>query len=107
MLAWLYLSPDFCLFDCDGQLGPDEVDEDGDGSLACDDCDDEQVAASPHWPEVCGDDIDNDCDGIDPPCEEQPEPVYDDQGGCHFDTTHGSPAWLALLLPLIARRRTR
>jgi len=59
--------------DCDGAA--DNRDEDGDGhvALACaggyggslpaDDCDDEHAAARPGLDEVCGDGLDNDCDG--------------------------------------------
>jgi formylglycine-generating enzyme required for sulfatase activity len=45
-------------------------DEDGDGySLAQGDCDDEVFAVHPGQAEVCGDLVDQDCDGADEPCE--------------------------------------
>ncbi len=48
--------------DCDEALGPDEIDDDGDGVTECDDdCDDAQAAAFPGNEEIC-DGIDNDCD---------------------------------------------
>ena len=39
------------------------VDEDGDGWFAEDDCDDHAAAANPGSVEICGDALDNDCDG--------------------------------------------
>ena len=48
--------------DCDGAPGGDEVDVDGDGFLACDDCDDGDAAVYPGATEAC-DGADNDCDG--------------------------------------------
>jgi ELWxxDGT repeat protein len=38
-------------------------DADGDGFVSGDDCDDSQASVSPIEPEVCGDGIDNDCNG--------------------------------------------
>ena len=49
--------------DCDGAVGPDEADADGDGVSTCGgDCDDGDPAAWPAAVEVC-DLVDNDCDG--------------------------------------------
>ena len=45
--------------DCDGDLPADEVDADGDGFLACEDCDDGANDVHPGAPELC-DGIDND-----------------------------------------------
>ncbi len=47
---------------CDGQVGL--TDHDGDGFNACDDCDDNWIATHPTATEVCGDQRDNDCDGV-------------------------------------------
>lgn len=50
----------------DPPAGP--VDEDGDGFAEPADCDDDAAYVSPAAPEVCGDGIDNNCDGeVDPP----------------------------------------
>ena len=47
-------------YNCDGSVGYDDVD--GDGSAACEDCDDGNRDAFPGGVEVC-DSADNDCDG--------------------------------------------
>ena len=50
--------------DCDGVVGADELDGDGDGVPPCGgDCDDSNPQMSPALNEVCGDGLDNDCDG--------------------------------------------
>ncbi len=48
-------------YNCDGSVG--YADADGDGSAACEDCDDADAARSPDAVEVC-DDVDNDCDEL-------------------------------------------
>jgi hypothetical protein len=85
--------------DCDGELPPEEVDGDGDGSPRCaGDCDDEDrtkntkdedgdgvstcagdcddfcASCKPGAPEVLGDWMDNDCDGE---TDEEPDGVGD------------------------------
>lgn len=87
--------------DCDPAT-PDagEVDADADGSLACLDCDDRDPIRTPGAEELCGDGVDEDCDGEDPDC---PAVVVKEECGCG---TTGSPAPLAVgLLLLLARRR--
>ena len=55
--------------DCDGQVPPEESDNDGDGEGACTDCDDSDPQRSNLFAELC-DGIDTDCDGfIDPDLE--------------------------------------
>jgi len=48
-------------YNCDGSVG--YADLDGDGTPACDDCDDTNPAVNPHAAEVCNDGVDDDCDG--------------------------------------------
>jgi hypothetical protein len=47
--------------DCDGAPAGYEVDDDGDGYLACDECDDSDPTIYPGAAEVCNDGIDSDC----------------------------------------------
>ncbi len=47
-------------YNCDGSVGA--IDVDGDGFVACEDCDDSRAAIRPGMPEIC-DALDNDCDG--------------------------------------------
>lgn len=55
--------------DCDGTLPPDEVDGDGDGVILCaGDCDDADAQVAPGLPEVCGNGLDDDCQGGDEAC---------------------------------------
>lgn len=50
--------------DCDGSMGPDEIDADGDGWMVCElDCDDSNAEIHPTAAELC-DAIDNDCSGL-------------------------------------------
>jgi len=62
--------------DCDGDLHPDEVDQDGDGWDACQGDDETDPNVNPGAVEVACDYIDNDCDGV-----LHPDEVDDDGDG--------------------------
>ncbi len=66
--------------DCRGGDAPcADVDADGDGHAAGTDCDDGNPAIHPGRPEVCGDAVDDDCDGVAPGCDADGDGVYADQ----------------------------
>ncbi len=52
----------------DGGTGGDPVDADGDGVAFAQDCDDADSSIFPGATEVCGDGVDQDCDGVDEVC---------------------------------------
>jgi hypothetical protein len=72
-------------------------------ALRAGDCDDEDPFISPGEPEVCGDNLDNDCDDLEEAC-----PAVDDEAerACGCGALGGA---YALLLPVVAwpRRRQR
>jgi hypothetical protein len=80
--------------DCDGLIdeGTDEYDDDGDGYSEDDgDCDDDDDEISPDAEEVCGDDIDNDCDGVNPDADEDEDGWSTCDGDCNDDDEDISP----------------
>jgi hypothetical protein len=95
--------------DCDGQdlpgqptvtpppATPEPVDDDGDGSPLPDDCDDADPTTFPGAPEVCDDDLDQDCNGEDEACEQPVSSCSSSGAGATFATL--------FLLPLLGRRR--
>jgi MYXO-CTERM domain-containing protein len=55
-------------------------DEDEDGYEACGECDDADPSRHPGAEEICGDGIDQDCDGDDPPCAEGDDEGESEEG---------------------------
>ena len=64
-----FLVPLLLLVGCDLINPPQPVDADRDGSVLPDDCDDALASVHPGAEEVCGDGVDQDCDGNDLVCE--------------------------------------
>jgi hypothetical protein len=52
------------------------IDDDGDGYVVAEDCDDNDEYVNPDAPEYCGDGVDNNCDGVDAVCQ-----IDDDNDG--------------------------
>ena len=90
--------------DCDGIVPPIEFDGDADGLPACaGDCDDTTPTISARVVEVCGDGMDNNCDGTDEPCVV----VAESEGcGCNGAPVPGGAALAAAALAATACRRS-
>lgn len=103
--------------DCDGEDTPceepcDDEDLDGDGMSECDgDCDDADSSVSPAAPEICDDELDQDCDGQDVSCVDVMLGEVPAQGcDCAASVARGggaSSAWALLFGGLLLRRRRR
>ncbi len=75
--------------DCDGQFGPDEIDDDGDGATECDgDCDDADATVAPGLGEVCNG-RDDDCDGLVDADDEDSDADSDGASACAGDCDDG------------------
>jgi len=80
--------------DCDGSIPADETtDADGDGFMACGDCDDSDPFQNPAADEACDDGEDNDCDGA-TDSQDNECSAGDDQGDDHMPDTVAY--WFAL-----------
>lgn len=98
--------------DCDGEVD-EGFDPDGDGSRPCTfDCSEGDASVGPHVAEICGDMVDQDCDGEDAPCSpDTADPGGDDASdpgaGCEVDCdSPGSTAlWPLVWASVLVRRR--
>lgn len=59
---------------------PDDLDRDG--VKTPEDCDDRNARVRPGQHEICGDAVDQDCDGYDPPCDDDRDGFNEDEGDC-------------------------
>ena len=69
-------------FNHQGLIDPNDIDNDGDGYTENQgDCNDQNRDINPNATEVCGDGIDQDCDGLDQNCLPDPNDIDDDGDG--------------------------
>ena len=81
-------SPQYDLPDAGDEPDARTHDLDRDGVDAPEDCDDHNPRVGPGFDEVCGDGIDQDCDGKDPACDDDRDNFSEDTGDC--DDTDGT-----------------
>jgi len=83
--------------DCDSYVDDedDDTDEDGDGFSVCEgenhDCDDDDEDVHPDADEVCGDEVDNDCDGDIDADDLDTDADGDGQSACDLDCDDSDP----------------
>ena len=102
LLALALCAPTAWAQDCGG-IG-DDADCDRDGfTIGQGDCDDDNVDVRPGLPDLCGDQLDNNCDGIfDEACDRSAQlGGIRGGGGC----SGGGATSAMLLMPLFFRRR--
>ena len=83
-------------------------DYDADGVLCDEDCDDHDAAVLGPEEEICGDGIDQDCDGEDEVCDTGADGPGDKRRRCECGVHGGRVAWLGWLLTIgvvLGRRR--
>jgi hypothetical protein len=78
---------------CEQGNPADATDGDGDGVPWCNDCDDSNAAAHPGAPEICGNHIDDNCNGVvDENCPgEAPGYPGEPDGGASGTSVAGNP----------------
>ena len=93
---------------CTGRGLPDTtagLDLDGDGYPQSDDCDDSDASANPGLAEVCGDRIDNDCDGYVDDFDNDCIGSAGDKSCASVSPSSAGPALLVLAVVAAGRRR--
>jgi hypothetical protein len=93
--------------DCDGEVEADGVDEDGDGSFACEDCEDDDDTIFPGAEDACNG-VDNDCDGEIPEakdCDPNADEALTPSCACNQMAPSSGGMWIALIALFLSRRR--
>ncbi|MCK6521581.1 Ig-like domain-containing protein [Myxococcota bacterium] len=92
--------------ECAEVLYPEAPDNDGDGFVATEDCDDAAAWRYPGAPEVCSDGVDDDCDAV---ADQSCGPALEDKGcgACSAGDGSDNTPWLALGAALAIGLRRR